>query len=272
MRTLLMASAALLAATLAMPAMAQTTTTDEPTMGGQTQATPGGDAMSGQSMPSDTVGGEAAQGTRHRSMQTRAAAALPADGTPEEYLTHAQRAVQQRQGTTARDALERAETRLLDRSATPAAAGQPQSSPALRSIQQAREAVARRDWQTASQAVNEAMSGARMATTSPATTTSGAMGQGTSAQGTMSGGAAPMTPSVGGAPDTYSNRGPSGTNGAPTGIGDTARSPAISATGEPSNAGQPAGSPQGLIGGGAGGTNLQDPQRSGAPSVGGANP
>jgi hypothetical protein len=88
---------------------------------------------------------------------------LRLNATPQEYLQAAQRALQQRQGGRAENALERAETRLLSRSTTPSEAGEPNNSPLIQQIAAARKAAHKRQWNEAQQALNQAMNNPELA-------------------------------------------------------------------------------------------------------------
>jgi hypothetical protein len=195
MRNMLLASAALLGLAMAAPAMAQTDTqtgapagTGQPTMGDNT----------GQAMPGDTTGGGSMPGMKPHRMHARAAGhdsgMMPgADASAEQYLTEAQRALQHRRGAMADDALEHAETRLLDRSTAPDAAARPDDGPTIRQISQAREAIGHRDWPAADRAISEALKSSKMAAASGGMSGGGMSGGGMSGgqmnnSGTMGGG------------------------------------------------------------------------------------
>ncbi len=121
MRTLLLASAAALA------------------LGGVVYA---------QNAPNNPQSGQASNIT---SADTRSqiAPALPSPGnagTPEQFLNRAEQALRAGRTGEAQEALERAETRLLDRSVNgPAAANQPDNGPRVDAIRRARMALASRD-------------------------------------------------------------------------------------------------------------------------------
>lgn len=229
MRTTLLASAALLGLALAAPAFAQNDTALQGTsQGTPPPANPPAMGQSGdqvQPMPSAGMdnGGMTDQGAMPKPrMHTGARAALPADGSPQHYLSVAREALNRHRPREAEDALAFAETRLLDRSVPASAAGQPDDSPAIRAITDARDAIGKRDWQGAQQSIDRAMNspGVMAATDSPTSGTmnggngtmpsSGTMGAGTSGNGSlpsggqsggaMSGGAQPSgtgTPSLG---------------------------------------------------------------------------
>jgi hypothetical protein len=97
------------------------------------------------------------------------------ESSPEYYLQAAQDALARRQRMVARDALEHAETRLLDRSVNPSMARQADTSPRVQQIAEARRAIDRGDMTTARQLISQAMSNN--------TAAGGGMGGGTMAPG-----------------------------------------------------------------------------------------
>ncbi len=76
---------------------------------------------------------------------------------PEAYLAAADRALSMHQGGEAQEALERAETRLLDRSVPAGEGNMPERDPRLAQIHDARMALANRDWNAARQNIQQAM-------------------------------------------------------------------------------------------------------------------
>ena len=76
---------------------------------------------------------------------------------PEAYLRAADRALSMHQGGEAQEALERAETRLLDRSVPTGQGNMPERDPRLSQIHDARMALANRDWNAAHQSIQQAM-------------------------------------------------------------------------------------------------------------------
>ena len=76
---------------------------------------------------------------------------------PEAYLAAADRALERHQGGEAQEALERAETRLLDRSVPTGEGNMPERDPRLAQIRDARMALANRDWSAARQNIQQAM-------------------------------------------------------------------------------------------------------------------
>ncbi len=117
----------------------------------QTAFTPGHEAMSMQASnigPADT--------------HSDIAPALPApsvgpDATADQLLQAAKMSLDKHQSGAAQEALERAETRLLDRSTEPSAANSPDQRPRVQAISQALSAIGRRDWPAAHTAIDSAM-------------------------------------------------------------------------------------------------------------------
>jgi hypothetical protein len=94
--------------------------------------------------------------------RTSVAPKLPVPGidenaSPHAFLERAQQALERRRPGEAQEALERAETRMLDRSVVPSRAGIPDSSPGIDQIRQARDALARRDLRSAQQIIANAL-------------------------------------------------------------------------------------------------------------------
>ena len=79
------------------------------------------------------------------------------DATAQGYLRDARQALARRQTGVAQEAIERAETRMLDRSVIATNAGQPDTSPAVSRLGEARRAVGRGDLRMAMQLVDEVM-------------------------------------------------------------------------------------------------------------------
>jgi hypothetical protein len=88
---------------------------------------------------------------------------LGPDATPQQFLQQAQIALQHHRSGAAQEALERAETRLLDRSTASSAASQPDMSPMVRQLGQARDALGRHDWPQADQLISEMLKNPAMA-------------------------------------------------------------------------------------------------------------
>jgi hypothetical protein len=170
MRKTLLASAALLGMALSLPAFAQDNTAAPPGSnapnGTMQNGTMQNGAAGGQGMEQNTPADE---GTATPRNERRAVLApLPqsnvaANAAPTQFLQAAQQAVQRHRGGVAESALSEAETRLLNRAVAPSEASMPDRSPAIQDIEQAREAVSRRDWQGADQHIAAAMQHAQMA-------------------------------------------------------------------------------------------------------------
>jgi hypothetical protein len=86
------------------------------------------------------------------------------NGVPESYLKDAQRALASHHTGLAQQALEMAETRLLDRSTPVGEAGQPDSSPEIQQVSQARLALGHGDVTGASAAIQTALASAPQST------------------------------------------------------------------------------------------------------------
>ena len=82
---------------------------------------------------------------------------LGADASPDQYLAKAKSDTQAGRTGAAQEALERAETRLLDRSTTQSAANTPDPSPRIEKINGALHALASRDRNGAIQMIDAAM-------------------------------------------------------------------------------------------------------------------
>jgi hypothetical protein len=81
-----------------------------------------------------------------------------ADATPVHYLHAASRDLSRRETGAAQQALEMAETRLLDRSVIAAAANQPDTHPAIGNISNALDAIGHQNLPAAQDQINLAMS------------------------------------------------------------------------------------------------------------------
>ncbi len=101
---------------------------------------------------------------------------LEENASPRAFLESAQQALAQHRIGEAQEALERAETRMLDRSVVPSRADIPDTSAGVEQIRQARDALARRDLRGAQQIIASALaasagaatpSGAAPGTTAP---------------------------------------------------------------------------------------------------------
>ncbi len=191
MRTTLLASAALLGLAMGAPAFAQTgsptattplsTTSSVPNSqnSGRAIANPGmttpsvangqnsGRAVAAPSDSTSSTPPAAAVPMRRRSSNidrsdTRSVSAprlpMPNVGPNADaatYVAAARASLQRGQTGAAQEALERAETRMLDRSTAPGAAGTPDASPMVKQISDARMALARGDRAAASQILSQ---------------------------------------------------------------------------------------------------------------------
>ena len=197
MRTLLLASAAILA------------------MGGSAFA------QNATGNPRSTTASNIA-GTDTRS---NLAPALPSPGVdmgPDQLLQRANQDLRAGRTGAAQEALEEAETRLLDRSTAPSQANMPDSGPRVDAIRKALHALANRDRSGAMQGIQMAMSGGGGMSggtmqgggmTSPGTMSGGNM----SSTGSMNGGAQPMPMPANGAAQG-STAMPNGMNNNPNGV------------------------------------------------------
>ena len=141
------------AAMMSSPAMAQTAA--DP----QTGARPGNVIGTGQSLPLSTKASNATAGDTTSVIAPR----LPTpevgdDAAPRAFLEAAQRALTLGRSGEAQEALERAESRYLDRSVAPSRAGMPSEQPAVALVGEARRALAAGDRPRAQQLVAEVLS------------------------------------------------------------------------------------------------------------------
>jgi hypothetical protein len=156
MRQTLLASATLMALACALPALAQSTSPDD--TGGEHWAHQPGTGMSG---PASST----ASNTGYANSRSTIAPHLPQpaqgeNAPPEAYLRDALQALSRRQTGLAQQALEMAETRLLDRSTAPEAANMPDQRPEIAAVSHARHALGAGDMRAASNDVRMALSSA----------------------------------------------------------------------------------------------------------------
>jgi len=85
------------------------------------------------------------------------AMAMPADADAGQYLKIASKAIKQHNKMLADDALSHAETRMLDRAVPASTGAQPDDSPAVTAIENARAALSSGDYQTAARDTHMAM-------------------------------------------------------------------------------------------------------------------
>jgi hypothetical protein len=156
MRKTLLTSATLLGLAFGLPALAQpyAPTNDQPPPG-ETWAHQPGTGMSGPASNN-------ASNIDQSDSRSAIAPHLPQptqgeNASPEAYLRDAQAALAQRRTGLAQQALEMAETRLLDRSTAPEAAQMPDQRPEITQVSQARNALGHGDVQGASAAIQMAL-------------------------------------------------------------------------------------------------------------------
>ncbi|MBV9734648.1 MAG: hypothetical protein JO209_01975 [Acidisphaera sp.] len=124
-----------------------------------TGARPGNEPGTNSSLPtSDQASNISAGDTRSPIAPRLPSPAVGGNGSPQQYLAAAKRALGQRRTGEAQQALEMAETRALDRSTAPDQANTPLESPMIAQIHHALDAIARHDMQGADQAISAAMS------------------------------------------------------------------------------------------------------------------
>ena len=122
-------------------------------------ARPGNVPGTGQSLPLSDQASNINGGTTRSDIAPRLPNPDASGNSPNAFLTAADRALARNQTGAAQEALERAETRLLDRSTDPAMASDPSRNPRVMQIGQARQALARRDMAGARAAIRAAMAG-----------------------------------------------------------------------------------------------------------------
>jgi hypothetical protein len=158
---------------------------------------------------------------------------LPSPGAgknagPERYLEIADRALRAHKTGEAQQALEMAETRLLDRSTAPSDASQPDQNPRIAAVTSALKSLAAKDWEGARKNIREAMNnGGADGMASDSATSSGGMASGTTAggTGTSSGRMSSTSSSTGSGMGTTSTMAPNSTSQGVAG-GNAGASPA----------------------------------------------
>jgi hypothetical protein len=149
MRALLLACAVLF---MALPAGAQT----DPATG----ARPGNVVGTGQSLPlSDKASNATAGDTRSTIAPRLPTPSVGDDAAPLAFLQAAERALTLGHTGEAQEAIERAESRLLDRDVAPSAAGRPSGQKLVATVGDARRALAAGDRAGAMRAIGEAEKG-----------------------------------------------------------------------------------------------------------------
>lgn len=162
MHRILMTAAALgLAATPALvrPALAQPASPGfPPGINSATGARPGNDIGTGQSLPLGNTPSNITPGDTRSEIAPRLPA--PPGGqsqTTREFLMDASRALANRKTGMTQEALERAETRALDRSVNPLRANDPSRQPVVHTITEALNALAAHDFGRVQQLIDVAM-------------------------------------------------------------------------------------------------------------------
>jgi hypothetical protein len=186
MRHTLLTSAVLLGMASALPALAQTAT----------GARPGNDIGTGNSLPTSTSASNIDRADARSTIAPRLPTPPVGDNAgPRQFLTVAEQALARGHTGEAQEALERAETRLLDRSTDPNAVNTPDSGPMIRQITDALNALGRGDTRQAHQIVASAIASRDVA--------SNGMPDGSASAGGMSNGAAGGMGAMGGSPSGY---------------------------------------------------------------------
>jgi hypothetical protein len=157
MRRILLATAATFGVTLGGAAMAQYTNPDQAVMGG---SRPGHEPGVGLSEPASGRASNITPGDARSTIAPRLpGAAIGGENlTAADYLREAQSALVQGRTGAAQEALERAETRLLDRSTPQGMTDTPTSNPVAQTISQARDALGHHDLAGAGSLISRAMS------------------------------------------------------------------------------------------------------------------
>ena len=136
----------------ALPAAAQTVANPD------TGARPGNVIGTGQSLPLSDKASNATSGDTRSVIAPR----LPTpsagdDSSPRAFLESAQRALTLGRTGEAQEALERAESRLLDRAVAPSRAGEPSAQPVVAAVGDARRALAAGDRARSQQIIGEVL-------------------------------------------------------------------------------------------------------------------
>ena len=144
-----------LLAVLAVPALAIAQTAPAPS---GTGARPGNEIGTGQSLPmSNRASNNAPADARSVIAPRLPDPNVSPDAGPEQYLMVARQALAAHQTGAAQEALERAETRALDRSVAPSRANDPNGEKLIQQITDARNALATGDTGTAMQLIDRAL-------------------------------------------------------------------------------------------------------------------
>ena len=149
--------AALAAAGLAVPAMAQPLPGD---INPVTGARPGNEIGTGNSLPTSSNASNIGPGDTQSPIAPRLPSPLGgADATTRQFLLAARAAIVADQTGEAQEALERAETRLLDRDVAPSQVSDPLTGPVITAVTNARRALGAGDTVGALAAINQALGG-----------------------------------------------------------------------------------------------------------------
>lgn len=124
-------------------------------------ARPGNLPGTGNSLPTSTQASNITAADTRSDIAPRLPTPNATSNSPAGYLQAAKRAIAGRRTGTAQEALERAETRALDRSVDPSAANTPDSSSLVAQIGEARRALASGNMSAANSAIDGALSAAR---------------------------------------------------------------------------------------------------------------
>ena len=160
MRNSMLMSAAALGLALAAPAFAQTGSSDQPTGAAPHSAMirPGHVPGVGLSYPASSQ----ASNINHSDTRSPIAPRLPSpqvseNSGPKGYLSAAKTALMSHQTGKAQQALEMAQTRMLDRAVPPDQASQPATDPRVAMVESARQALAHGNTRRADHLITEAM-------------------------------------------------------------------------------------------------------------------
>jgi hypothetical protein len=144
-----------LIAVLAAPALAIAQTAPAP---GGMVARPGNEIGTGQSLPLSSHSANIAPADTYSTIAPRLPEPnVPPDAGPEQYLMAARQALAAHQTGVAQEALERAQTRALNRSVPPSQANNPSADRLIRQITDARNALSAGDTATAMQLIDSAL-------------------------------------------------------------------------------------------------------------------
>lgn len=147
MRNALLTTAAVLGLGLAAPAFAQSNA-----------IRPGHEPGVGLSEPASSMASNIASGDARSSIAPRLPNPQAGDAaSPDQYLRDAQSALTQHKTGQAQEALERAQTRMLDRSVEQGETGSPSQDPRVASVEQARQALGHGDTKGATRLVGQAL-------------------------------------------------------------------------------------------------------------------